>query len=399
MRILVHAIRVPFYVTMVLAFLGKFIFELNILIALIALGLLFINLMLYEKVRIRHINNTSIIFISVCILFWVAYTLIGYKFNDSIIVLDKLDYYQYGIISIINLIVFAFYSVFDEKFKAQIQIIIILVIIFLLFMVFFELFQKFLESPSRLPRIAGFDKNANLTGFKLNTLLLTLFCIEKEKFKKYIFIDILVGVAIIFTVSRGSMIVFALIQLFIFYKVFKRNKKELVIIMFMLAIGIYIGEGFIDNFNLRSDRLSLSGWEEGDYSNGRLNLLINGINTFLKNPLFGVGLGNSGAYGFLYGTAETDLRPHNTLVYILAETGIFPASILIISLLVFLLQCIKSKEINIATFILMIFITNFFNHNIHMFPYIYVCFLSIIVFNSKEYNEESELKYDSINLL
>lgn len=391
MRILVHMIRIPFYVTMILAFLGKYIFELNILIALMALGLLFVNIMLYEKVRIRHVSNRSIIFITVVILFWIAYTLIGYKFNNSIVVIDKLDYYKYGIISIVNLIVFIFYSTFDEEFIKQIKIIIVLVIAFLLVIFFWELSQKFLESPSKLPRIGGFDKNANLTGFKLNTLLLTLFCIEKENFKKYIIIDILVGTAIVFTVSRGSIMVFSLIQLFIFYKVFKKNKKELLIIMVILAIGIYISEGFIDNFTLRSDRLSAAGWEGGDYSNGRLDLLISGINTFLRNPLFGVGLGNSGAYGFLYGTSPAILRPHNTLVYILAETGTFPAAILITSLLIFLFQCMKNKEMDIIIFILMLFIANFLNHNLHMFPHVYICFLSIIVFTSQEYNEKHEL--------
>lgn len=394
MKSLVQIIRLPFYITMILAFLGKFIFEINLIIAIIAIFMISINISMYKEVKISYISKTGITFICVAVLFWLTYILIGNENNKLIILIDRMEYFKYGVISILNIIVFILYSLYDENLKKQITLIVLVVMFFLISMVIIEVITEVIQNAGRLPRIRGFDDNPNLTGFKLNILLFTIFSLIKHdtKYRVYfIIIDVLVAVCIIFTMSRGSMLIYSIIQIFIFNDIAKKNKKELIIILILFILGSFIVGKFIGNFELRSDRLTIGGWENQDYSNGRLDLVKNGIKAFMENPLWGVGLGNSGVYGVMYGTSEKALMPHNTLVYILAETGIIPATILLTSLIALFFRT-SSKEYNsVAKLIIILAIANFFNHNLHLFPIVYISLFTLLIFDEK--NTINKLNY------
>lgn len=383
----IQGIRIPFYVTMVLAFLGKFIFELNIVIAVVAIVLIGANLAFYKKVEIDKVSLRGIKFCIFALIFWIAYIGIGNEINSFILVENRLLYFQYGVISILNMVVLLLYGIYDKSLKKQMTIIVFLVISFLIFMVGIELISEFKLDSSRLPRIKGFDKNPNLTGLKLNILLFTLYSLVKNNKKyKIIFLitDVLVGSSIIFTMSRGSLIIFTIIQGIIFYEISKKSKKDIFLLLLMLSIGFIVSFMFIDNFNLRFERLSLGGWGDGDYSNGRMNLLLSGINIFMRNPLFGVGLGNSPYYGVLYGISEQALMPHNTIVYIMAETGIIPISILLISIISLFRKTIREKNNDVGKLIFILFVASFFNHNIHLFPTVYISLFTLLIFNERE---------------
>ena len=121
-------------------------------------------------------------------------------------------------------------------------------------------------------------------------------------------------------------------------------------------------------------------------SNGRLEAVVSGIRIFLKNPLFGVGLDRAVYYSVMYG-APIPLKPHNTIVLILAETGIFPAFILVILIAYIVWITYKYKFINTFRLTLLLSVMSMFNHNLHLYTSTWCSLILIIIYDFRNLKE------------
>jgi O-antigen ligase len=145
------------------------------------------------------------------------------------------------------------------------------------------------------------------------------------------------SVAVIWTFSRGSVIIFALLASLQVFIGGRRGRMTVLLMASVLVAGIvwYVvraaeGERGLDpSQQTRINLLArIFGGELSDETTGsRFTLAFSGIIHWLESPLIGHGLGGQRHIG-------ENLGSHNTFIRTLGETGILPAGLFVLFLAV-----------------------------------------------------------------
>lgn len=250
----------------------------------------------YELFKFSRMNITQFIYI---IFFSVVFLTIAFN--------EKLDFLKFSKFYILGL---------NINFLSQLFEIIYFKIYnsipnFLINLSFCqETIQKIYLKNFIVYRFNGLIPSASLLGIYIFIGLLILF-LFKEKFSKTIFLlEVFILILSGFlSLSNTFLLSLLIIMLFLFLK---EKKPQLLLILFILIIlSIYIGN---------RETLDI-----------RMQIAIFSLNIFLKNPLFGIGIGSH---------FSSDL-----LTTLLSTTGIIGFLSFLFVFIIPILKTIKSKEI------------------------------------------------------
>ena len=122
--------------------------------------------------------------------------------------------------------------------------------------------------------------------------------------------------------ARGPFL-FTIIAITIYFSLKKNqrlfNFNSLFILVVLGALFIFLAQLWSGAELLRDRLLSFSDFSEEESTLERLVAFQFGLNAFVENPFWGLGLGGFGLYG--YGVDE-NVYPHNIFIEIVAELGI-----------------------------------------------------------------------------
>ncbi|USK33684.1 O-antigen ligase family protein [Bacillus sp. F19] len=232
-------------------------------------------------------------------------------------------------------------------------------------------------------RSSGYIGNANLQAQIITFMTFPIiFLLLRKQVNRYIgfFIGAVNIFGLLITQSRGGILILIIgvFLLLIFEKSISTKSKMFAIATFIVVLSTVIL--LINRINPLFLLRLVEGDNNGDFTNGRYDALIKGLETIFNDSIFGVGIGNSSIN-------ELNLSSHNFYVNTLVETGILFLPILII-LLIFILNVTtrllrKSDELNLigGYLCIMLLILGFFTHNILTNPYFYIL-LPIVIMES-----------------
>lgn len=185
----------------------------------------------------------------------------------------------------------------------------------------------------------GLSENPAPNGFFIALFIIIVFnkLIVNEE-KKYVWLKILLLIGGCYTLiwtKKRSFLIFVAIVIAISWLIgFRKNQhklKYLVISICLIVLGIY----FIERYNL--DVLIVEKFlrymDQGDISNGRMELWEESLDYFQNHPLFGVGIRSL--------TTVLGNDSHNIYIQLLAEVGIIGAFIFYVAIWYPIILCIK----------------------------------------------------------
>ncbi len=385
MRILGILTRLPLYYILYRGLYGRYVINRFLFMIIVALAIFPLNIALYKRLKSYKLSRETIIVLFGIILFWISFLIIGNRHITTNLALFNFTLEVPIIIGGV-LIVVIMYNLFNQSLYDEILWVFFILWIIVTISVWKEFALELSNSLSTLPRIKGTYGNANQTALFLNLYLISMMSYIKKSsiYNKLLpIINYLTGVCILLTLSRSGMISFILINILFFDKSILKNKKKLLKIVLILSIAIVSVLILSERAGLYLDRWSIS---DGAGSNGRLEAVISGIKIFLKNPLFGVGLDRAIYYSVIYG-APFPIKPHNTIVLILAETGVIPAFILISLITYIIWISYKYKFINTFRLILLLIVMSMFNHNLHLYTTTWISVVLIIIYDFRNLKE------------
>ncbi len=180
---------------------------------------------------------------------------------------------------------------------------------------------KFFNSVQAAMRLSVGERDPNLFAMILLTAIpiaVSLMKNQRNRVLKFIFfiISIIISATILMTFSRGGMIALGTVILWIVYNERKRKFFPIVLILFFCAL-IYF---FVAQFGEYKELIRLVTKDRSFLQ--RLQLYKGGIQMFLSNPIFGVGLGNFIVWSTRYTGLVMSLYAHNIFLHIAAETGV-----------------------------------------------------------------------------
>ena len=170
-----------------------------------------------------------------------------------------------------------------------------------------------------------------------------LVCFLREYQRKYIALYILFFCSVLWTISKGPIVSLVVVSVIVMLRFGNLSRK----FGFLLGVttSAYVLQEFIPSDKLTRltsiSRLILGGAtsvDEGSLGT-RQAMMSKTIEIIGDNTVFGVGLGNWQDHA---GPLGTFVYPHNFLLEVFAETGVFPGVVLV-ALLVYLWVCC-SKE-------------------------------------------------------
>lgn len=192
-------------------------------------------------------------------------------------------------------------------------------------------------------------------------------------------IALLVTIALFFTVSRGSIIVWILFILYYVYKHYYRRSPffRRLGILLVVCISLFVLYRF-DVFEPvveRSESLS-------DFSTGRDERFSHAIEIYNQSHSIGVGLGQVFPDKSISSIVKSPYRmgPHNLFLVVLAETGLLGLILFILTLLIVLIRLDYSKEISLAVWLVILINCNTeccFVYYEFMVPLLLLCMASL----------------------
>ncbi|WP_133013992.1 O-antigen ligase family protein [Clostridium cuniculi] len=377
--------RLPLYYILFRGLYGRYIINRFVFMIIVAMAIFPLHISLYKRLKLYRLSKETIMILFGIISFWISFLTIG---NRHITTNLSVFNFTLEVPIIIGgvLIVVIMYNLCNQSLYDEIWWVFFILWLIVVISIGKEFFLELAKNPSTLPRIKGTYGNANQTALFLNLYLISIMSyIQKDSIYIKILpvINYLTGVCILLTLSRSGMISFALINILFFDKSILKKRKELLKGVLILSIAIISVILLSEKSGLYLHRWSLS---DGAGSNGRLEAVVSGIRIFLKNPLFGVGLDRAVYYSVMYG-APIPLKPHNTIVLILAETGIFPAFILVSLIMYIVWITYKYKFINTFRLTLLLLVMSMFNHNLHLYTSTWVSLILIIIYDFRNLRE------------
>lgn len=236
--------------------------------------------------------------------------------------------------------------------------------------------------------------NANYTAFLIGIAIFILFYLIKENRnlkKLYLILIIFFSFLLIWTFSRGTLIitflcVFLYIHHYGYFKLSNFNIKKALLLLIVILSMIYIFKDQIIS-GLRLKTLSSM--------SGRSEIWINALNLFLKNPIFGYGVGVFRYISPRISISETQFVTHNTLLEYLVSMGILGFLPIIMLLIIGFKKNImifknrKSDNLVFILYLIFIFILLLsFNMNVETNRYFIIFFA---LFINKNLNFEDRL--------
>lgn len=219
-----------------------------------------------------------------------------------------------------------------------------------------------------------------------------IFLISKTKFKRILKISffILIGIALVFTKSRGA--IFSLIIVFLYYMVtnYKYTKKNIIRLFILIVTIVIIFTISLDISNVSQYFGGYSGLSyEGNsfinsISSGRINIYLVELERGLSRPIFGNGM------WYVEGTSGS----HNLLIDLFVQSG-FVGLFIYTFILSYLLYIVKRKKrkgirlygLDLAVIVILInslVEVSFFNY---LTDTLFWFFAGIITSSSKNINE------------
>jgi hypothetical protein len=230
------------------------------------------------------------------------------------------DFYYifYGLIGFVYVLVYLFYrnTIESNKLHYLIQTMVVMGSLIAL-----EVFIYYLRVPSILEAIE--NKTINL-GWGVSSFVATyliLFIpatfyyakITKTNFS-WLFLGIFQIVMLLFTLSRGGILTFSVVFVFLLYYLFKSKywKKTLLNFIGIILIFSILLYSNLELVNAIFSRFKMLLFD----ATGRMNIYLDALRTFIRYPLFGAGIFSRidqlGAFRMY----------HNTILHTLASFGI-----------------------------------------------------------------------------
>ena len=319
---------------------------------------------------------------------------------------------------------------FDKKqintIKNSLMIILSVIIVFAILehltdkFIFPEVWRVSISYASNYARVYSLMNNPNSFAFFGYMVMLLVYFTNQgtQKILHYVFYTF-VFLSIVLSASRSTFIAIAFLFLLLIFEAFKgKSYKPLLKMLLSLILAIVLmlalipvkslifdvtggfGEGFnqsatnesstnnknniafIDRFNELSDDTIL----QNSSSDGRIFVIMKGLEIFADHPIFGTGFGTYGSAGSRmvtpdlykeYGLYE-NLYSDNEYIKVFVETGLLGTLIYIAFVLLLLQACLKNRY-KLTTLISFLFIGMFYN----IFEMQTICFLLYLILSSK----------------
>ncbi|MBW8350261.1 O-antigen ligase family protein [Bacillus sp. IITD106] len=244
--------------------------------------------------------------------------------------------------------------------------------------------------------------------------LIYLFMIKKKGYRnlKFVFISIILCMGMFVTESTVGILGF-IFSLLVFYLIkkgrflFLTPKNLLAVIIFIPIFvnaitlfksklnALYLGITQVFHYGIANFDSNIGSFSSAD----RLTKIIKGMNMFIENPIFGVGLGQYGVeyHNYLPTSLTKDIGtvvPLNIFIEILSEMGFLGISIFLIILI------ILSYRLNPMLLSIFIFINiNFFTYPSYKMIFIWISFALIYILNKEDTVLSSSAKVQSLRSL
>ena len=200
----------------------------------------------------------------------------------------------------------------------------------------------------------GFGPNQVSTILGLGMFVFFSRVLLVSRTKLMLFINLAIGIYIgyrgLLTFSRGGMVTAVLMLIILLFIIYLYSKKEsklklffIVSFMVVMISGImiysaYKTDGLITNRYTNKDAI---GREKKSASTGRSQISLEEFDLFLKNPLFGVGVGRGGE---IRAEKSEFVASHNELTRMLAEHGSLGIICLLILFITPIILYLDNKE-------------------------------------------------------
>ncbi|NIJ45444.1 hypothetical protein FHR24_001912 [Wenyingzhuangia heitensis] len=291
--------------------------------------LLFLGLIIEEKHK-----GVPIVFLMYIFLLLVGVTFsnipVGYSIRKAVV---------FNLSGPITLGVAAMYfykrDVDYERFK-EILFFSLLPVLSMLVLLYFRtpsLKEITFGSSANYSTSGGFGPNQVATALGYGIFILATLLLVKEKVSGYLAIDILLLFYLIYrgllTFSRGGIltgfIAFVLLSVFYLYsrgKISSILKYMGMMLFFLVSVWIYstnITGGMLENRYLGKNA---KGVQKEDISSGRVDIFENQLETFMDNPIFGIGVGSGKYMRIEEEGGHVTAASHNEMSRLLEEHGL-----------------------------------------------------------------------------
>jgi O-antigen ligase len=207
----------------------------------------------------------------------------------------------------------------------------------------------------QFPRLIGILNDPNI--FVYFNLIFFFYYLTNLSSKRNVFGFFLTSVTILLTVSRGAILGVVIGTL---TSILISRKREVLKLTFFVSITIIVGVIIADKFinldiiGLIQDRFDAI---KTDGGSGRIKLWSYGIEFYLNNPLFGIGIFNFRPYLFEYTGIDGYL--HSTFMDALVEGGLIGFSLFLLANLILIINLYRLVKLNYrARYLLLIAIAS-----------------------------------------
>jgi len=328
------------------------------IVLIIFLGLESIEILRMKKIGYSIPNVFILLFSFYCFLtsFWAIDP--SLSINKSITLF---------VLSIFLVIAYNFFIRIDKGEEILLKIVMWAGIIFSIYVIMYYGISEYFTKLIQGKRIGTEINNVNSIGMQVSvSIVIAIFLGIYDNKKRYFLLAIIPLIVSLGTGSRKVIIalIIGLILIFLLKKEKSFNTKKILksFLVFIFLIGIFICvlqlpifSGILDRFESMVNGFTGQG-EVDNSTEIRILFIRIGIEQFFKNPILGIGIGNSGHITSQEMGWSTYL--HNNFVELLATTGIIGFSIyysIFIYLLCSLFKYVKAKNnYAIISFIILI---------------------------------------------
>ncbi|WP_434637895.1 O-antigen ligase family protein [Sulfurimonas sp. NW7] len=280
------------------------------------------------------------------------------------------------------LIIFVFYSSFDNKYTSHI-ISAFLLSMFLSeimsYAIFFELIKYKNISPNDPSPFMSHMTYSTVLAFTISILLIKLFYEKNLKYKFFYILFFLTATTNLFiNGGRTGQIIFISLIFFTIFSSMKDKIKAFISSFIIVLLTFSLAYSFSENFDNRVNQLYTDFNNVITHNNytgsggSRIALTIVGVDTFLDHPLLGTGLAYNihnitvyaKAHNFNAQQISRFADYHSTFLTISTQLGIVGLLISLLIIYVLLTFKIKNKEYKLMSLLFGIsFIIFSFTHN------------------------------------
>lgn len=329
------------------------------IILLLFIGLEFLNILKTKKIKYCIPIIIVFAFAFYCFLsnFWAINSELAIDRSKTLFVL-----------AVFLLITYNFFSNIENAENILLKIIMYAGIIFSIYIIMYYGINEYFSKLISGERVGEEINNVNAIGLQTSiSIIIAIFYGLYENKKGYFLLSIIPLIVSLGTGSRKVivLVVVGIILLFILKREEKIDivsiTKKVLIFIIISFVFVYIAKApmfstVFNRFQMSINSITGQGKVDGS-TQTRTTFIKAGIDQFLKTPILGIGIGNSG-----YITEQATgwfTYLHNNFVELLATTGIIGFSLYYSIYFYIIINCIKmiktkSKYINIVLIIFLI---------------------------------------------